>query len=299
MDTFIEIIDKICNELSIKITHLSDEWLSVLEKNNKIHYIQGYKFDLNNHGIGNILDDKGLFYDLLSYKKIPCVYQKVLFSDYNKKEVLDFFNKNNGKIIVKGNIGTCGKEVYKVCDETELFNVIDKLFLSQFSISLSPYIEAKYEYRVIVLNNEERIVYGKIKPYVIGDGIHTIYELAINFNNYYKDNKDKIRNYDYIPRLNEKITLNYQFNLSNGALMFTNINKELKEKIVNLAKKVSKELNITFGSIDIFETYNNELLVLEANSGVMMNNFIKQEKNGYHEAYSLYKDAIKLMFNIE
>jgi len=299
MDIFNEIIEKIGNELDIKVTHLSDNWVNVLEKNREIHYIQGYKFDLNNHGIGNIIDDKGLFNDLLVYKKIPCVYQKVIFNDYKREDVLDFFNKNNREIIIKGNIGTCGKEVYKVDNEIDLFNVIDKLFLSQFSLSLSPYIEAKSEYRVIILNNDVRVIYGKIKPFIIGDGIHTIYELAIKFNDYYKENKDKLKNPNYIPKVNEKIILNYQFNLSNGALMFQEIENNLKERLITLAKIVSNNLNITFGSIDIFETSNNELLVLEANSGVMMNNFIKQNSNGYDIAYNLYKDAIKLMFNIK
>ena len=43
----------------------------------------------------------------------------------------------------------------------------------------------------------------------------------------------------------------------------------------------------------------NKLLVLEANSGVMMDNYIKQCSNGYTNAYNVYKEAIKIMFNIK
>ena len=78
-----------------------------------------------------------------------------------------------------------------------------------------------------------------------------------------------------------------------------NIDNDLKNKIENLALKVTNSLNITFASIDIIHTTDNKLLVLEGNSGIMMKNFIKQNKDGYYIAYNLYRDAIKLMFNIK
>ena len=62
---------------------------------------------------------------------------------------------------------------------------------------------------------------------------------------------------------------------------------------------VVKNLNIVFASVDIIHTKNNQLLVLEANSGVMMDNYIRLCQNGYINAYNLYKDAIKLMFKDE
>ena len=294
MKTFNEIIKKIGEELDIKVTLLSDNWLTILEKEDKIHYIQGYKFDLNNHGIGNIMDDKGLFHDLLEYKNLPVVKQINIYKKYNKKKILDYLKSNRNTLIVKGNIGTCGNNVYLVKNEKELFDRLDYLLKLQDNVSLSPYYEIVNEYRVIVLNNVARIVYGKIKPEITGDGIHTKGELASKFNSYFI--KHQIDNYQYIPKLNEKIELDFRFNLSNGAILFTDIKPDLKEKLINIALNTSKKLNIVFGSIDIIHTKNNELLVLEANSGVMMNNFINLYKNGYDEAYNIYRDAIILMF---
>ena len=295
MNNIDQIIRDICKNNNIKLTETSDKWLKILEKNHKIHYIVGYKFDLNNHGIGNILDDKGLFYDLCKFKNIPIVYQKVLFNEYNKDDVLNFFHENNNEIIIKGNIGTCGKEVFKVDDENKLFEVIDKLFLSQYSISLSPYYHIKNEYRVILLNRVPKIIYGKEKPMVIGDGKTSLEQLAIEYNDYYKINK--IDNSDYIPKKDEKVTLNYQFNLSRGAKMFLDIDKDLKEEIISLALKVVNNFDITFASVDIIYTTNDKLLVMEANSGVMMDNYIRfNKKEGYDKAYNIYNEAINLMF---
>lgn len=297
MTEFNNIIKKICEEENINLTFLSDNWLMVLEKNNKIRYIEGYKFDLNSHALGNILDDKGLFFDLLSLKHLPIIEHFVIFNNYDKKKVRDYFYQHNQKIVVKGNSGTCGLEVFKVENEEELFNVIDKLFLKEFSISLCPFYDIKNEYRVIVLNNEARIIYGKEKPKVVGDGKSTLQELAFIYNDFYKKNSDMIHNSHYVPTLGEEVELNFQFNLSRGAKMFLEINSDLKSKIISLALLVAKTCNIKFGSVDIINTYNNRLLVMEANSGVMMDNYIRfNGEVGYHDAYNLYKDAVNLMF---
>ena len=296
MEEFNKLIQSIGEELNIKVTLLSDNWLTILERDNEIHYIQGYKFDLNNHGLGNIIDDKGLFYDLLTYKNLPIIKHHVIFKNYNKEEVLDYFNSHNREIVIKGNIGTCGKEVYKVNNEKDLFEKIDYLFQSQFSISLCPYYDIVNEYRVIVLNNTPRVVYGKTRPIVVGNGKSSLRELANSFNPlYYKG--DKLLKLDnYIPKENEEVVLNFQFNLSNGALMFLDIESSLKKVLEDLAIKVSNEINLMFGSIDIIKTRDNRLLIMEANSGVMMNSFIKQHENGYNIAKNIYKDAINLMF---
>lgn len=295
MNTFNELIKKICADLEIKITSLSDEWLKVLEKNHQIHYIQGYKFDLNNHGIGNIMDDKGLFFDLLSYKKIPIIEHYIIFSDYDKQKVLDYFNKNNHCLVIKGNIGTCGKEVFKVDNEKDLFTCINTLFLKEFSISLCPYYDIKNEYRVILLDKKVRIVYGKERPLIIGDGNKTLQELAREFNDYYCDKE--LKNGNYIPKKNEKIFLDFKFNLSQGSKMFIDIEEGLQKRIESLALKVVKELDIPFCSVDIIYTKDNKLLVMEANSGVMMDNYLRFMKDtGYLKVYNLYRDAILMMF---
>ncbi len=141
MKIFNDIIKRIGEELGIKVTLLSDNWLTVLEKDNKIHYIEGHKFDLNNHGIGTILDDKGFFNDVMRHKHIPCIEQITYYKNYIKDEVVTYFKKNNHKLIVKGNIGTCGNNVYLVQDEKELFSTMDMLLEKQDTISISPYYD--------------------------------------------------------------------------------------------------------------------------------------------------------------
>ena len=143
MDEFAEIVKKICEELEIKLTFLSDVWTKVLEKDNKKRYITGFYFDLNRHALGRIIDEKDLFYDVLVHLNIPTIEHYVIFYEYNKQDVLDYFHKNNNEIVVKGCVGHSGKNVFKVNDEKNLFNVIDNEFVRQYSIALCPYYQIK------------------------------------------------------------------------------------------------------------------------------------------------------------
>ena len=294
MNIYKNIISEICNELGIKVTNLSDDWLTVLEKDNKIHYINGYKFDLNNHGIGEIMDNKDLFHSLMVNLNLPVVNQINYYKKYDKEEVINYFHKCNDTLIIKGSLGTCGKNVYLVTDEKEIFKKMDYILSIQDVVIISPFYDIKNEYRVIILNNEVRLVYGKKRPTIIGDGVHTIKELAILFNPYFLDKT--IKDEDIILKNGEEYIIDYRFNLSNGAVMFMDIDTDIKEKVSKIALSVTKKLNITFASIDIINTKDNELLVLEANSVIMMTNFIKLCPNGKVIAYDIYRDAIKLMF---
>ena len=293
MNNFDKIIENICHDLNIKLTITSDNWVKILEKDDKVRYIEGYKFDLNKHGIGSIIDDKGLFYDICKIKKIPIIDHFVIFKDYDKEKVINYFHNNNDLLIVKGNLGTCGLEVFKIDNENNLITKINELFESQYSISLCPYYDIKNEYRTIYLNKKLKFIYGKEKPFVIGDGIHNINELAIKYNDYYKNNKIDS---NYLPQKGEKVILNFQFNLSRGARMFLDINDDLKEKIISLSKEVVEKLDLAFVSVDIIHTIDNKLLVMEANSGIMMDNFIRFNNDKYDDVYNMYYEAIKLMF---
>ena len=57
--------------------------------------------------------------------------------------------------------------------------------------------------------------------------------------------------------------------------------------------------NIDFGfcSIDIIKTVENEFLVLEINSGVMMKNLIKENDFGYNIARGIYEKAVLALFS--
>ena len=60
-----DIIKEICDEKDISYKLISNNYLIMLQKDNKTKFIWGHKFDLNNHAIGLVLDDKYATYDLI------------------------------------------------------------------------------------------------------------------------------------------------------------------------------------------------------------------------------------------
>lgn len=303
------IIKQIALENNLSYEVLSCDLVIKLTKGNKIRYINGYKFGLNSHSLGLILDDKYATYELLNSLNIKVCKHHILFrptnhnsyaKNYNSFDYCyDLFLKYNKNVILKVNNGTCGDGVYHITTKKELKKIYNHLLKYNFSISLCPYYDIKNEYRVILLNNEIKIMYGKINPVVIGNGKDKLIDLLKDFNiNYfgYKTNLKKNINYNKVLKKDEKFIYDFKYNLSKGSIITEDIDKETKSIISKMAKDVSKKINLGFGSIDIIKTNDDKYYVLEINSGVMIENYIKLTSDGFKKAKKVYEEAVLEMF---
>lgn len=289
-------IKNICEEKNIDFKIVSKDWIMILQKDDIVRYVVGYKFDLNDHAVGQICDDKYALYDVLNSFDIPVAKHYIVFRKYDKTNIISYAKTYNFNIVVKSNTGTCGNDMYHTTNEADLFTAIDKLLTKFSSISISPYYDIKNEYRTIILNDNAEVFYGKQKPIVVGDGKHTIYELLCIFNeNYFKkiELDDKL---NQVLTKGQSYEYNWQFNLSKGSIPFFVEDNNFKNKVQDLALKTAKILNLRFASIDIIELETGELLVLEANSGVMMENLQAIIPNGKAIVKSIYEKAIEEMF---
>lgn len=303
------IIKQIALENNLSYEVLSCDLIIKLTKDNKIRYINGYKFGLNSHSLGLILDDKYATYELLNSLGISVCKHHILFrptnhnsyaKNYNSFDYCyDLFLKYNKNVILKVNNGTCGDGVYHITTKKELKKIYNHLLKYNFSISLCPYYDIKNEYRVILLNNEIKIMYGKINPVVIGNGKDKLIDLLKDFNiNYfgYKTNLKKNINYNKVLKKDEKFIYDFKYNLSKGSIITEDIDKETKSIISKMTKDVSKKINLGFGSIDIIKTNDDKYYVLEINSGVMIENYIKLTSDGFKKAKKVYEEAVLEMF---
>ena len=68
---------------------------------------------------------------------------------------------------------------------------------------------------------------------------------------------------------------------------------------MSLVNSIVNTIDLKFVSIDIVKLTNNEYMVMEINSGVMMENLIKLEENGFEIAKEMYEEAVKMMFKKE
>ena len=298
---FKEIIQEICNEDNIKYNFLSKDWVIMLEKDGKTRFVSGYKFDLNSQAIGLIADDKYALYEVLEKKGIPIIEHQIVFKKTNELDyavgcntyeyVKNYFFRNNNHIVIKPNNGTCGHNVFNVTNINEIDSILDKIFVNNFSISICPFYNIKHEYRVIMLEGEAQLLYTKYLPIVIGDG-NKLFE----FNYDYFTNKLEDSKYDRILAKNEKFEYNWKFNLSQGSIAKRLDDELLAEKLIKLAKQVCDEIHLKFGSVDIIQTEKNDLLVLEVNSGVMIENYIRLNPNEYVTVKNIYRNAIEKLF---
>lgn len=296
MNNVQKIIKEICEELNIKFSLVSQDWIMVLEKEDNIKYVVGYKFPLNDQATGRVCDDKYALYEVLTKFNIPIIEHKIIHKNYNKDNIVEYCNKYNNDMVIKTNLGTCGSGVFHKTNIEDIFNIMDELLIDNYSISLCPYYDIKTEYRSIVFDDNIELVYGKIRPIVVGDGNSTIYELLLEFNKSYFEKVECSNELSRVLDKDEVYEYNWQFNLSKGAMPYLLSDKDKESKIRSMALSVSKVLGVKFASIDIIELSNGELLVLEANSGVMMSNFSVNLSNGKDIAKDIYTKVVKEMF---
>ncbi len=294
---FNKIIKQICQEKSIQYEELSDDWIIKLTKENKNKFIVGYKFDLNNQATSEICNDKFALYAVLKSEEIPVIEYNILFK--NEEDKLEkYFYEYNQNVVLKPNNGTCGNNVLHICEYDKLKSEYNKLISKYYSVDICPFYEIESEYRVIYLPTKQHI-YKKVKPIITGDGVHSVKELLIEFNSEYFGDERNLKSEnisaDYIPKFGEKIEYEWRFNLSRGAKI-ADVDDEEKNILMNMINNIIKVINLKFVSIDIVKLTNNQYMVMEINSGVMMENLVKLQDDGIQIAKSVYGEAIDLMF---
>lgn len=308
---FHKIIKEICADRGIKVEKLSYNWiLQLTDKSGKVRHIVGNRFDINKEAAGNIACDKYATYEVLKSQNVPVIEHKMVFNPVNRKSFIDdsgiwsgiikYFHDNNEKLVVKPNNGCEGIGVYLCQNVRDLEIAISKLFKTNPSISICPYYAINTEYRTFYIDGDCELIYGKHKPFVIGDGIHTLAELIVSQkelpdNSVVNNNLQSI-DLSIIPSKEEKVYISWKHNLSGGAVPEILEDCELKNQIIDLAKKTAKAMNIDYATIDIINTEDGNLFVLEVNSGVCMSKFIDSVENGYDIAKKIYSKSIDKIF---
>lgn len=307
---FIKIIKELCKEFQINIESKSREWILKLTKGENVKYIIGKKFPLNSESSGAIVSDKYATFEILDSFNVPTIKHTLLFNPKIRKEYLskkenseiisEEFSRYN-KLVVKPNFGSEGKDVL-LCtslEDTEI--AVDKLFESNSSISICPYYDIKTEYRTFYLDGRILLIYGKTKPFVVGNGKSNLRELIEKLNlprkSVVRENLEAL-DLNMIPQIGEKVEISWKHNLSGGATAKLLEDGPLYEKVEKIALSAGKAADVRFVTIDIINTNTDELYVMEINSGVTADIFAEIVENGYEIAKNVYREAIKTMFEI-
>ena len=207
--------------------------------------------------------------------------------------------QKHGSLVVKPNYGCEGQGVFLCHNIKETESAIQKLFKTQNSVSVCPYYDIKTEYRTFYLDGEVKLIYGKTKPFVVGNGKATVGELVEELNlpdkSVVKDNLNEL-DLTYVPESGEKVDISWKHNLSGGAKPTILQKGELYNKIEQLAIRAGKAMNINFATIDVIETTDGNLYVLEINSGIGATIFIELVDGGTEIIKDIYRQAVKKLF---
>ena len=307
---FQKMITELCSEMKIKVKKLSYDWVLEFNKNGENRHIVGSKFDLNSDAASTIASDKYATYEVLKNNNVPVIKHTMLFNPKKRKEYTSEFKNNiiimkekllNKQLVVKPNEGREGLGVYLCNEVDEVKQAVQSLFKEgKESVSLCPYYKIKTEYRTFYLNGQVLFIYGKQKPYVIGDGTRSVSELIKEIklpNN--KVTKENLKSIDmnYVPRKGEKQYISWKHNLSGGATASILEKGEIYDKIEKIAIAAGKAININFATVDVILTEDDKIYVIEINSTVGTTIFSELAKNGYEQAKDIYRKALKLMLD--
>lgn len=303
------IIKELCKEMNIKVEKLSYGWLLQLSKDGKVRHITRNHFDNNSQASSEIADDKYATYEVLKSQNISVIEHTMIFNSATRTKyipeegmwntVVSEFLKY-GKVVVKSNNDCMGKGVELCHNLREIEIAIEKLFHQrEDSVSLCPYYDIKTEYRTFYLDGKVLLIYGKTRPFVIGDGKATLGELVERLHlpdkKVIQDNLSKL-DMNIVPKQEEKVAISWKYNLSGGAIAKVLEEGELYQKIEELVIKAGKAMNMNFATIDVIQTVDDELYVMEVNSGVCATIFAETVDGGYELIKDVYRKALEAMF---
>ena len=302
---FIQIMKQISNELNFSLEFLSYNWIIRVRNKEIIRHIIGYDWELNSSTSQLIAKDKSACSELLKSQGIHSIEHKLFLNPQSQSYIdgkgnwlslIKYSEMNKYPLVCKSNMGTGGNEVFKANSQVELESYVHMLFSKHRGICLSPFYNIKNEYRVILLFGEAYLVYVKQKPHVIGNGTSTVLELISHKYDRIAIADFELQNFDLkiILPIGEILELGWKHNLAKGAQAIIIEEVSLKERLVDFAISAAKAINITFAAIDIVEVEDN-LLVMEINSGVMMENFALQSKKSFQIAKNIYYNALLKM----
>jgi glutathione synthase/RimK-type ligase-like ATP-grasp enzyme len=305
--SIVKIIREICLESGISCESFSYDWIFRLSKNDKTVYIFGYHFEKNSATSHLICADKCSTSDVLKLNQVPGVEHTFFMSptnikyvgvDGNWSKLCELLNQH-GKLVCKANEGTGGNNVYLVSNQFELENAAYKIFSQSRGMAVCPFYEIESEFRVVILDKDIKLIYRKAIPYLVGDGSSTLQKLLAI---YLQENVDclldiNISKEDNLSVLGagEKYYLHWKHNLGQGADPVIVQDRELIKSLSGLALNAAKAVNVHFASVDIIKT-GDRYLVLEINSGVMMESFSQLNDNNYQISKNIYAEAIESMF---
>ncbi|MEL6616713.1 MAG: RimK-like protein [Bacteroidota bacterium] len=264
------------------------------------HHVVGYGFPLNTATARGVAIDKAAAAELMQTRDVPCIEHRLFLqprlasymeADGNWARMRRYAEENHWDIVCKPNEGTGGGGVRRVRTARELEEAVQEGFATERALALCPFYEIETEYRTVVLDGQVLLVYGKARPHVVGDGTSTLRALAAEAGFAFSLSPEAAT--EVVPS-GERRLLDWRHNLGRGATPHA-VEGSVRDAVSALALRAARTLSLRFCTIDVAATASG-LLVMEANAGVMLENYARQAPDGEATARRIYAAALDLLF---
>ncbi|WP_148296905.1 ATP-grasp domain-containing protein [Halalkalibacter akibai] len=152
----------------VSFKEISPDYLYRVQRGNDSFIMHDVEVGLNNSSSMKLAQSKSGTYSVLHHAGVPAVEHHFLLNNqsrFAKGNAYDlaakFFQKHNEKVVLKQDNGSQGVNVFKIETSEDLKAQLSHLFSLQLNACLSPFYTSTYEYRMIVLKGEVKLLLAK------------------------------------------------------------------------------------------------------------------------------------------
>jgi glutathione synthase/RimK-type ligase-like ATP-grasp enzyme len=305
---FVDAIRKYCLAHEIAIEVKSGGWLIVMQRGSQRRLAFGYDIGLNGAVAHQIASDKAATADVLKLSGVPCIPHMLYLGPKlslhvpesgSRDAMLRQLDQHPEGLVIKPNQGTSGESVFLVKTKAGLERAVTRIFGDYPSLAISPYVDIEDEVRVVLLEDLPLIVYSKTRPTVVGDGKHSLRELALAAASTEQGSRvlpgttgdgDRAE-LDAVPPPGQRRVLDWRHNLDCGAQPVLLDRGDVRDACVGLAIRAASAIGVRFASIDVVRS-GGAWQILEVNSGVKMEALGRLHPDLVHAAYHAALDKV-------
>ena len=299
-------------------------------RNGKKSYFRYNTLDLNPVGASDVAKDKdyaNFFMRKMGYPTVPgrTFYSKewceAIGSKRDAKAAARYARRIGFPVFAKPNSGSHGNNVFRVENARELQRALKEIFRDDKVALVQKPVEGR-DYRIVVLDDEIISAYERIPLNVVGDGHSTIAQLLKKkqrkFITSSRDTRIKLddprirhklrcqgRTLTYVPKLNERIYLLDNANLSSGGDA-VDVTKNIHPQFKKLAIKLTKDMGLRLCGVDLMVSDLMGLMVsdtvtrppkvwciLEVNAAPGLDHYVKTGKAQQKIVAAMYLKVLK------
>ncbi|WP_454633496.1 ATP-grasp domain-containing protein [Bradyrhizobium cenepequi] len=305
---FVDAVTRYCLARNITVEVRSDGWLIAMRSGERRHLAFAYDVGLNSATAHQIANDKAATADVLQCSGVPCIPHTLFLGPKlaayapaagSWETMLRLLAENPRGLVAKPNEGTSGDGVFRVTTKPALELAVGRILAAYPSLAISPYVEIEDEVRVVLIDDRPVVVYSKERPFVVGDGRHSLLELALAATP--AERRSTVlpglfaelgrAELDAIVPAGDRRILNWRHNLDSGAEPVLLKQGESRDACIELAIKAARAIGIRFGSIDVVRT-DGAWRILEVNAGVKMEALSRSHPELVYAAYEAALDKV-------